>query len=329
MELSKTVKKSLVLSIILSFALYLAIIILNDIEVTKAAVKKLDWMEWLIILSLSILNYGLRFFRWHFYIGKLSTKINIFRHLAIYLTGFAFTTTPGKAGEAIRSIYLKKHGVSFNHSLSVLFVERFIDVVAVVLLALFAALTFENTRWIVLLMVILVLTTLPILHSQSFYRLLNKIQLGTSSARLARLIGHLLSILKSAASLLKLVPFNIGLLLGLIAWAAEGYAFYLILIYFGIKSSLLIAIGIYSIGILAGAISFIPGGLGSTEAVMVLLLSVIGMDIPSAIAATLVCRIATLWFAVAIGVLVMSVLEFTGSQITTKTRPKSYPIDLQ
>ena len=61
------------------------------------------------------------------------------------------------------------------------------------------------------------------------------------------------------------------------------------------------AIGVYAAGILIGALSFIPGGLGSTEAAMVVMLSVLGLDLSTALAATIVCRVATLWFAVALG----------------------------
>jgi uncharacterized membrane protein YbhN (UPF0104 family) len=44
--------------------------------------------------------------------------------------------------------------------------------------------------------------------------------------------------------------------------------------------------------------------------VMVLLLTLVGADTPTAIAATLICRLSTLWFAVIIGVSVLVVLEF-------------------
>jgi uncharacterized protein (TIRG00374 family) len=66
---------------------------------------------------------------------------------------------------------------------------------------------------------------------------------------------------------------------------------------------------------LIGALSFIPGGLGSTEAAMVLMLSLLGMGVSSAIAATIVCRVATLWFAVALGFCAFAAVE-TGREGT-------------
>ena len=98
-------------------------------------------------------------------------------------------------------------------------------------------------------------------------------------------------------------------MLGLIAWGAEGVAFFFILDALAVPTSAALAVGIYSISVLAGAISFIPGGLGSTEAVMVILLKLVGATTPTAVAATLICRLATLWFAVAIGGITLAILE--------------------
>jgi uncharacterized protein (TIRG00374 family) len=64
---------------------------------------------------------------------------------------------------------------------------------------------------------------------------------------------------------------------------------------------LALAMSIYATSMLAGALSFMPGGLGGAEAVMVALLVWQGMDTGTAVAATLIIRLTTLWFAVVIG----------------------------
>jgi glycosyltransferase 2 family protein len=56
---------------------------------------------------------------------------------------------------------------------------------------------------------------------------------------------------------------------------------------------------------IVGAISMLPGGLGSTEATMVLLLTALNVPLDSALAATAIVRVTTFWFAVAIGVACM------------------------
>jgi uncharacterized protein (TIRG00374 family) len=70
--------------------------------------------------------------------------------------------------------------------------------------------------------------------------------------------------------------------------------------------SIQMALFIYAFSMLVGAISFLPGGLGGTEATMVALLMLNKIAQPQAVAATVLIRLATLWFAVALGVIAMS-----------------------
>jgi uncharacterized membrane protein YbhN (UPF0104 family) len=52
-----------------------------------------------------------------------------------------------------------------------------------------------------------------------------------------------------------------------------------------------------------------PGGIGGMEVVMTSLLVARGAPLPVAVIATLMCRLATLWFAVMIGLVVTAFLE--------------------
>lgn len=64
------------------------------------------------------------------------------------------------------------------------------------------------------------------------------------------------------------------------------------------------AVFVFSFGMIVGAISMLPGGLGSTEATMVLLLTALGVDLDMALLATAIVRATTFWFAVVIGLIV-------------------------
>lgn len=59
---------------------------------------------------------------------------------------------------------------------------------------------------------------------------------------------------------------GLGLALGLVASVMEGIEAFLVADALGIEIALAAAVGIYAAAILAGALSFIPGGLGSAEA---------------------------------------------------------------
>jgi uncharacterized protein (TIRG00374 family) len=128
---------------------------------------------------------------------------------------------------------------------------------------------------------------------------------GYQFDRLARLLD-------SAAVLLQPGYLLFGLSLGVLSWGLEGLSLYLIAQDVEVGVSLATGIGVYAIAVLAGALSFLPGGLGSTEAVMGVLLVAFGADGASAVAITLLCRIATLWFAVALGGIAVGVLGVGG-----------------
>jgi uncharacterized protein (TIRG00374 family) len=301
--------KPLLWSILAALTIYGISAISSDLDIVGASAEKLGIVGWLIILGLSLVNYSLRFVRWELYLSQLDSRVPIHLSFAYYISGFAFTMTPGKAGEAVRSFYLKPHGVAYVHSLAAFFVERFVDLVAMVLLALAAALAFPAYQWPVVVITVLIIAVLPLFHAQSTLAFLDRQRTRLPSERLRSVGSRMLDMIRSASSLLKIGPLYVGLTLALLAWGAEGVAFHVILETLGLNTSLLLAVGIYSISVLAGALTFLPGGLGSTEAVMILLLKVVGGDTPTAVAATIICRLATLWFAVVIGGMVAVALE--------------------
>jgi uncharacterized protein (TIRG00374 family) len=90
-------------------------------------------------------------------------------------------------------------------------------------------------------------------------------------------------------------------LLSVIGWLAEALALHLILIWMGATPSVAFSLFAYAAAMLAGALSFLPGGLGGAEVVMVGLLMLGGMSSGDAVAATVLIRLATLWFAVVLG----------------------------
>jgi uncharacterized protein (TIRG00374 family) len=305
-------QKPILLSVILAIGLYFGAMFIGDFKQTQAAIAEVGLVGWAVILGLSLINYVLRFWRWEWYLNKLSgTAIPRLRHLSYYVSGFALSTTPGKAGETIRSLYLKQHGIGYSKTISTFFVERFQDLLTIVLMSSAAAILFDGYRVIVVVTGLLVFASLPLLHSQWVLNTLLTLS-QRAPDKINKLTQHLVELLNSSAVLLKNKELLVGIALGITAWMAEGVGFWYLLDILGQNVNLLAAISIYGIAVLVGAISFLPGGLGSTEAVMGLLLISMGVPEPIAIAATLICRIATLWFAVFIGLIVAGALASRG-----------------
>ena len=61
------------------------------------------------------------------------------------------------------------------------------------------------------------------------------------------------------------------------------------------------AISIYSLSAIAGALSFIPGGVGITEGSLGGLLSLQGIELSIAIAVGVIIRFFTMWYSVIVG----------------------------
>lgn len=287
--------------------LYLAVLFWGDRHSLAGPDLGVEWLAMAAVLSLSLLNYLLRYWRWHRYLGRLGHRLQAGRHLAIYLAGFALTVSPGKAGESVRSIYLRREGVPVSVSLATLFVERLLDMLAVALLALLLVLATNAPahRWLVGGGFLATFAVIALLAHPRLPPWLRARRMAAGSGRAGAVVRGLADLLSGARALLRLGWMMEGLLIGLVAWAAEGYGLYLILQMFDLPLGALFAVGAYSLSLIAGALSFLPGGVGGADAALAALLAAAGAPLPAAIAATALCRLATLWFAVLIGLAAM------------------------
>src|SRR5258705_182859 len=112
--------------------------------------------------------------------------------------------------------------------------------------------------------------------------------------------------LRGPGALGRPLPLIVATLIAIPAWGLECIGFALICNAFpGVHVDLGLAMVIYAGTTIAGALSFLPGGLGVTEGAMALWLvrGAARIDQSTAVGGTLLTRLATLWFAVALGLL--------------------------
>lgn len=292
--------KALLTTLIISLAGYLAFSLWSGWEAVTNALSAVGFWGVLLALLMSLVNYSLRFIRWQGYLQAQGHIVSWQPSLRIYLAGFALTTTPGKAGEAIRGLLLKPLGVPWSHSLAAFFSERLSDLLAIVVLSLFGLSLYPQLDGVLWAGSIGVLAGLIIL---SQHRLIQNLQRSFKKkpGKLWQFFANLLTIVKQAQHCHRWPQLMSASILSLVAWSAEALAFYWILDWIGVEAGLQFAIFVYAIAMLAGALSFMPGGLGGAEAVMVGLLIWQGVPMPDAAAATVLIRLTTLWFAVLLG----------------------------
>jgi uncharacterized protein (TIRG00374 family) len=288
---------------VIAFAIVCVYGLRGDIALISVAPLLHSWDLVLLAVLCSLLNYALRIVRWQRYLARLGFSLPLGFTSLTYIAGFAFTVSPGKVGEMARARYYSPLGISLPDVAGAFCVERLMDLVAMVALAaliLAAAPRYHAAIWSAGAMVAIVLVLLASLPWASIATALD------SSPRLPRAVARLgvgvAKALAAARSLLRPGPLLLGFLLGLLAWGLEGLGLYVLGSMFPpAHVAPAIGIGIYAVAVLLGAISFMPGGLGSTEAVMTALLAAQGFAVTVALLITIVCRIVTLWLAVCMG----------------------------
>ncbi len=271
-------------------------------EVVAAVVQVGPWVL-LGLLALSLVNYLLRFMRWGRYLALLDAPVPWRVNLDAYFAGFALTTSPGKLGETLRSVLLKPHGVPPAASLAAFFAERASDLMSILVLAAIGLWSYAPARPVVGFALAFVAAALLLAQWTALIEAIDRWALARAGQgkRWAKLLSQLCEIVLHFRRCFSLPAMGMGLGLGVVAWLAEGVGFWWLLAALGHPLDLQTAVFIYAFAMLIGGLSFLPGGLGSSEAVMIALLSLHGLPEASAVTATLICRLATLWFAVALG----------------------------
>ena len=251
------------------------------------------WELFPLALALTALNYLIRFWRWDRYLARLAIQVPPGRSFAIFVAGLTMTITPAKLGELLKSGLLKRSfAVPVRRSAPVVLAERVTDATGVVVLAVAGG---AGTRsWpLLVLALVAVAAVVALVRSPLLERFA---RLGEAPGAARALLGTRL--------LLGMT------LLSAVSWFCECLAAYVCVRGLRLDLSLADTIVVFSLGSLAGALSFLPGGLGAAETSMTGLMRVLGdVSKAAAAAATLLIRIATLWFAVALGLLGLAVEE--------------------
>ncbi len=278
-------------------------------QVIEAA-GKIDAWAYVFLLGLTLTNHVIRFLRSRWLLSCLNHDLPVLRYMAYYLFGIAFLATPARVGEAIRTFFLRKDGVPYTDSLSILLLERVYDVLAMACLSLLAVAYVDTIA--VIATVLLILSFL--LLSTRMDKMLNLlVHAGTRLAsswgrwgfqKIGGLQPTMSILLESPRPMLSLGS-------GLLGFAVQSAGFYFIVSGLGVDAPFWASIGIYALSVTVGSFSMMPGGLGTTEATMALLLTLIGVTAADTVTVIVISRLTTLWFSVAFGMVVFGLIRPT------------------
>jgi len=305
---TKSIIRRLIPGLIFGFLVFLVIILMGDLRQVATQVYEFRWEYYPLVLLLTLFNYLLRFFKWHFYLGLVGVeKFPLLRSAQLFLAGFPLAVTPGKVGEALKAVWLQKEtGVPTSRGISVVLAERISDGLGVLILSTLGVIAYPQ-YWPAFAFVLggLIILILVIQIRPAALWLLD---LGTKLPLIKRFSEGIKEFYEGSYSLFRPKAILVAVSIGTISWLGEGIGMYLILVGLGVTSgwgTLSIAVFVLAFSTVIGAVTALPGGLGAAEASIAGMLTLLlALSRDTAAAATILIRFATLWFAVFLGLTV-------------------------
>jgi len=300
--------KSVVFATLLSVAVFAGLSIYSDVRELQANLAVFTYFSLAVAFLLASGNYVVRFVRWQYFLRHIGINVPTRESAVVFLSGFVMSVTPGKFGEVFKSLLLyESRRISMAKTAPIVVAERLTDLMALVVLIAVGSLSFEQgvpitiSGAFVVGLIWITCAYRPL--GEFFLRLVEKFPL------IRRLAPKLREAYDSLLEMTRPLPLIIGTSTGIVAWGLECAALWSIILGFGdAVLSWDAATFAYSTSTMAGALAMMPGGLGVTEIGMAGLLQALGgpqMTISLATAATILVRLATLWYAVALGIVAL------------------------
>src|SRR5712691_11764679 len=270
--------RGIVLLAALAIAVAALVVAWGDAPAVLSALGRFPPLLIVPVVLLTVWNYTLRWLRWNYYLRVLGVHgVSKVESALVFFSGFAMGLTPGKSGEVTKSYWLREivgaDKAPLARTAPIVFAERLVDGIAMLLLAG------------------------PIVHA-----VLNVFEQKTRTNRVAVILK---TVYDSARELLTWPRLALAVGIGIVSWAGECLALYVILLGLGAKPSLELlnqATFALAAGSLVGSASLLPGGIGAAEGTVAAVLDLVaGQPRDIAAAATLLIRVCTLWFGVALG----------------------------
>ncbi|MBL7206841.1 MAG: flippase-like domain-containing protein [Candidatus Aenigmarchaeota archaeon] len=312
----------------LLFSLFLLALLIYFSDVAKILdiLTRVDLIFVGLGLAVWFLGAVIRTFRWRYLLRHVNVNVSFLKCLKVLVSGiFIANLTPGKTGEPVRSLLLKNEtGDSLSVTLPSIFFERVFDILSMIAISLIGlvfitAMIGEIYFWFSIAIGAYVILFLIIIF------------IASSESRTKRFIGWGCSVFSFIPKIReignRLDDFSpnfhnsfrtyknfrvtlVAIFYSFIIWILEGIVLYIASLALGLNITLLSAVAIISIATLISVITFLPGGIGSSEIIMVLLISsIFAFSLPEITTAVLLARILAFWMYAFFGIIFMNLLK--------------------
>jgi uncharacterized protein (TIRG00374 family) len=256
---------------------------------------------YLLAFVFQFLSFFVRFFKWRYYLRILKIKVSEVKNFVIYLSLYAMNLTPGRIGRVVSAYTVDRvSNTHFVEILPIVSVDIFTDFLGFVVLSLIFGMLFITYLPFILIVDFVILLPFIFILNPWLFDILKKRILRGKLSEVFALYGD--EYFASQSKLNTPKVYLLSLLFTVPAYFLTSLSLYLSLHALGINVPVLKSVLVYIVSVLIGIVSFIPGTIGSADVAMVALISsTFGISSSISAAATIMTRLATLWFGVALG----------------------------
>ncbi len=308
-------RRLIAVGIILGLLVFIAVTLLSDVSQLIKYAATFAWPVLILALGLRVVNWFLRFLKWHFYLWLVGvTRISAQDSAIVFVAGFPLSASPGKAAEVLKSFIVKNlTGTPVATTLPVVAAERLSDGIAELLLLAWAIINLAASQYwsIIGLGLIIIAAGIIVLQIRPLCRrvldVLGHVPLFGRFARDFELFYE------SSYKIVLLPNLAVAVGLGAVANLLDGYGLYLILTALGqpaTSTTFFQALAVVSLSVVAGSVSGSPGGIGASDLTITGTLQyIVGLSTAEAGFVTLLARFLQLWWGVLVGGIVAIVFR--------------------
>lgn len=257
----------------------------------------------LIAFILASVNIFLRTLKWK----VLLNNVGLLELVPVQILGMVISNfTPGKVGEPFKAFILKaRKGINVSEGLSSIIWERIFDLLVLVILAIlfiaFMSLTFDMLyigMVAILIFIIGIGVLLLILTSKRFGE---RIFRFTKKLPILNKIGDQFIEQFYKSTKIPKVKMALSFAITFVCWLIDALVFYYCFMALGIDIGPAALAGLIAFSTLVAVASSLPGGIGSFEAVLLVLITSMGITTVDATAGILIARLVTIWYGTILG----------------------------
>lgn len=303
MNFSKTI-----IIILIMISVYIVFTIFSDFEKVVSSIKEIDKQKLSIAIGILIVTIGLKTVRWHFFLRRVTTQIPLKQSILYYLAGYAFILSPGRAGEIIRSPFIKRdYGISISKTAPIVLVERFYDMLAITLIIGIGLIFSDFNKTIIVLPIGFVIAMCLIIRNRTAC---SKTLIKISKIKIfSKWIPNVDESFEVIFSLMKTRFFLTGMIVSIVNCILEATAVYLLILGLGENINFVNLVVLFHTTGFAANASLIPGGLGVLEGGLIGLLVLYKIKYEIALSVTILFRLLSTGMFSVIGLISLRIIS--------------------